>query len=287
MHSLIISLPLLLLQADALDDQEQLQRWLKFYAQAASAYQIVRVDGQQETPLVLHPTNLLQYTNAERERGQHGAVFVWTCQGRPEAIGTIWSIRHRTDPTKRRTAHELHSLSLSPLRSVHPEVTRLGNQGKMPQWRPVKAGIAFTQFARAPDPSPSATVRRAQMRTLARGFDAVLVDRQERDVALRLLPKPLFRYASEQADVVDGALFAMVNGTDPELFVMIETRNVNGRPHWHFAACRCTGRPLRLKLSGQTVWQCERAPTWDGKQPYFFCVGVTEHDADLADSTDE
>jgi hypothetical protein len=44
---------------------------------------------------------------------------------------------------------------------------------------------------------------------------------------LRLLPKPLYRYASRSQKVLDGALFAYVwtRGTDPEWLLLLEARD--------------------------------------------------------------
>jgi hypothetical protein len=279
MYSAAALLTILLLHAEPGDDKGQMQRWMAFYANAAGEYKVYLGDDE-EAPLEFNPVSILQYTNPERERGQHGAVFVWTYRGRPEAIGTIWSIRNRKDSTKRRTAHEFHSLSSSPLWSEHPKIIGLGGKGKMPQWRPNQAGIELSSIPGAPQASTSKSARLAQMRSLARGFDAIAIGNDGRESQLRLLPKPLVRYESEPSGVVDGALFTMVLGTDPELLLLIELRQVNGTPTWQFAAARSTGLPLRLRLRERTVWQCEKAQTWVGNQPYFFCVGVSEHDAD-------
>lgn len=278
MVSVAVLLPLILFQADPSDTKEQTQRWMAFYATTAGEYKIY-LDGDEEMPLEFAAESILRYTNPERERGQHGAVFVWKHQGRPEAIGTIWSIRNRQDATQRRTAHELHSLSLSPLRAEHPEITGLGQNGKVPQWRVNEAGIKLSDIPDAPAASTSKPSRLVQMRRLASRFNGVSIARDGSANQLRLLSQPLMRYASPAAGVVDGALFAMVLGTDPELLLMIERRQVDGIPTWQFAAARCTGVPLRLHMNKKIVWQCEKARTWVGNRPYFFCVGVSQHDA--------
>jgi hypothetical protein len=73
--------------------------------------------------------------------------------------------------------------------------------------------------------------------------------------------------------VVDGGLFAFTKGTDPDAFLMIETRGKKDDAEWQFAFARFNGNcALRAVLKGNEVWQVDRLPgkTISGpKQPYF------------------
>ena len=66
------------------------------------------------------------------------------------------------------------------------------------------------------------------MRRLAQDFSGAM---RERDVVqrLRALPQPIYRYKVASSDE-DGAVFAYVSGTDPELLVVIESRNRRRAP---------------------------------------------------------
>ncbi len=265
-------------------EKTRMKRWMEFYTRRASAYEIF-LDGDDRRQLEFQPKIILKYTNPVRTHGQHGAFYVWTFDGRPEAVGTIWSIRDRTDPTKRITAHELQSLSLSPLTSKRPPM--IGRKGIVPQWSPQNPGIQLQKFRNAAAPANSAAGRLFQMRRLAREFDAVsIASDDESERTLRLVPQPLYRYKSVSAKVVDGGLFCFVMGTDPELLLLIECRLVNGKPQWHFAAARFTGIPLKLRRNGQVVWECQKAEPYVGGHPYFLYVGVAQFDADLAGSSE-
>ena len=151
----------------------------------------------------------------------------------------------------------------------------------MPQWEPKEAGIKLVPIPGAPDPADSPAKRLIQMRRIAREFSATSTANDGTQTVLRLLSQPLYRYQSKSAKVTDGGLFGLVYGTDPELLLIIEAREEAGHSKWHFAAARCTGLPLNLKHKDKTVWQCEKAKTWVGDRLYFFCVGVSEHDADV------
>jgi hypothetical protein len=108
--------------------EDQLQRWVDYYTQRAAQYEIVS-SADESVQLELRPEPLLTYTNPIRGRDQHGAVFAWTCDGRPQALGSIWSIANTNSPDVRRTAHEIHSLASYPLAvqcpaSADPQATR-------------------------------------------------------------------------------------------------------------------------------------------------------------------
>ena len=59
---------------------------------------------------------------------------------------------------------------------------------------------------------------------------------------LRLLPQPIHRYADASAGLLDGALFVIAYGTNPEVVLVIEA---NGKektqPVWTFALARIAG----------------------------------------------
>ena len=52
---------------------------------------------------------------------------------------------------------------------------------------------------------------------------------------LRMLTTPIARYGKAGGTVEDGALFAFVEGTDPEVFLLIEARAGEKGPAWHYA----------------------------------------------------
>lgn len=94
---------LLLVSALAADnDAATFPEWLKYYGSAAAAYEIEAQDGDGGfRPLKLQSTPILQYTNPERGLQHHGASYVWTSNGRPLCIGSIWSVVPPEDPDHR------------------------------------------------------------------------------------------------------------------------------------------------------------------------------------------
>jgi hypothetical protein len=260
------AIALLVLTADPSTDSEAFQRWLKFYTEAAGQYRIeVQGSDTHYKPLTLRTTPVLQYTNPERGFGQHGAIYVWTSQGRPLCIGSIWSNTPADDPQHRWVAHELHSLHAGPLRSHHEP--RQGKRGPVPQWVTEQPGIQWNQIEGGPPPADKPALRLVQMRRLAEKFTAKISGlTSEADRELRLLTKPLYRYPTDVSGAKDGALFAFVQGTDPEVLLLIEANEQGG---WSYGFARFTHAVATVQRNGQTVWDCPKAEMYAGSNPYF------------------
>jgi len=223
------------------------ERLLEIYATEAAGYTMYR-DASRKERVELRPEPVYVWTNPVRGGRQDGAVYVWTCRGRAEVLGSFFSYP-ATGP--RHLSHEFHSLSLSVL-----DVQRSGTHAST--WTPLAPGIEIAPIPGAPGPGRSAPQRLSQMRTLTHDFSASTKDDQERRWELRLLPQPLYRYESTDPDVVDGALFAFVTsaGTDPEALLVIEARkpsHIDG-PAWHYAIARFTDLQLLVRHKGQEVF---------------------------------
>jgi hypothetical protein len=230
------------------------ERLLKLYVSEAADYTIYR-DASRRDKLELRREPVYVWTNPLREGGQDGAIFVWTCRGRVDVIGSIF-MSPTTRP--RHVYHEFHSLALSVL-----DVKRTGRHAKT--WTPLAAGVSVTPIAGDPSPLPSAEQRLAQMRRLTRDFTASTLDHMGRHWELRLLPQPLYRYESTDPDILDGAVFAYVTsaGTDPEALLVLEARKPSGKdlPVWHYAISRFTDTELRVKHKDKEVFTAPLIPT--------------------------
>jgi hypothetical protein len=192
--------------------------------------------GPDRRPLEMQPEPVLRWPNPTREVPE-GATFLWTLDGRPEAIGCVW--KHGI------LSHAFHSLSSSKLAAQHGDVT---------VWQPAKAGITLLDFPNAPQPADSAVKRLSQMKDLARRFSCRLAGKGAKGEELRLLPSPLYRYKTDRRDLIDGALFAYVQGTDPEVILVLEDRRTEEKERWQYALTRRSMLALEARLDGETVW---------------------------------
>ncbi|HEV3022860.1 MAG TPA: hypothetical protein VGX76_10345 [Pirellulales bacterium] len=240
---------------------------LELYKLDASEYRIVRdADGRQS--LELRETPVYIWENRTRSGGQYGAVFVWTCGGCPEVVGSIFSNPLESGGAGRAVLHELHSLSsevLHPLR----EASSAANA-----WSP-RTGLARKPVPDAPRPAGATKSRTLQMRSMARDFTAHSnspYDDQRWE--LRLLPQPLFRYESTRTDVIDGALFAYVTsaGTDPEIMLILEAIKNGDEQQWHYALARFSDFNLFVEHKGRAIWEALRDDqnVWDHNRDHTY-----------------
>lgn len=242
--------------ADPVDEAERAEAFLDFASTTAASYDVAA--GAPEAALDLVPDPVLTWTNPEV--GQlNGGLFLWTSAGRPAAVAAIY----KWFAPSTHSTMELHSLWLQPV-SLH-------SAGK-DVWTPASAGIEYNEVPQAAPPGASAAQRLRQMRQLARGFSADSTDREGQRRELRLLTQPLFRYDVAGADVLDGAVFAYVRGTDPEILLLIEARRTESGFTWQRAAARLNSIQLRLLQDDEVVWEAAELPwstVFDRTRPYF------------------
>jgi hypothetical protein len=192
--------------------------------------------GGDRVPLEMVPEPVLRWPNPTREVPER-ATFVWTLDGRPVAIACVWKYGN--------LGHAFHSLSTGKL---------IAEYGGRTIWHPESPGIQFSPFPDAPRPAEAKTKRLAQMKELARRFSCRLADGDDRGESLRFLPRPLYRYESERHDIVDGALFAFVQGTDPEVILTLEAAGKDSDVAWRYALTRRSMLALEADLDGQRIW---------------------------------
>jgi hypothetical protein len=188
----------------------------------------------------------------------HGNVFLWTVDERPAVVGSLfkWFTPHT------HMSHEFHSLA---------EVPLAGRYDGRDKWTTTAPGLAFAPLPAAPQPAASAAQRLLAMKRLAKDFAATKTERDGNKQELRLLTQPIYRYAAPQHQMLDGALFVLVQGTDPEVFLLLEARGERGKEAWHFAATRMNGVGFTLRYQDKEIWSAEIMPWSDissHTQPY-------------------
>jgi hypothetical protein len=189
-----------------------------------------------------------RWTNASRANGQTGAMFVWTYDGRPAAIGGVFS---NPEGGRRVIMHEFHALG--PLR-LFPHL-----QDSQHQWLP-GAGVPLLPVPDGPAPETIPMRRSIQMRELAREFTAHTIDDVGSRWQLRLLSRPLYRYGPAAGGLIDGAIFAFVSdaGTDPEIILILEAVNDGVTQSWRYRAVRFSISSLYVQYKGKEIWTSPR-----------------------------
>jgi hypothetical protein len=123
------------------------------------------------------------------------------------------------------------------------------------EWKP-QAGLARKELPDAGTPAATPGARLVQMRRLAQQFTGQSTDNKRERWELRLLPTPLYRYPEAKSGVIDGALFALTSGagTDPEVLLLIEARQKDGKTRWEYACGRFGIVSMYVQHKGKEVW---------------------------------
>lgn len=212
---------------------------LDFIKRTLSDFEI-QTDSDSATGLMMSAEPALWYTNPVRSARGTGATFFWHVGERPAAVVSL-SIR---DGGK--VFRELSLLQDTPLRATR--------KSKL-IWSPRRLGKPWVRLPDAPTPAQNKARRLIQMRSLARRFDARLVKEDVDPAAIRVLPQPLYRYDDPQAGLIDAAVFAFVEATDPEALLLLEANTSDAGGSWRYTLARMTSIPTAVSLDGQEIWK--------------------------------
>ena len=228
--------------------------WSELIRRSAAEYEMVRETADKK-PLVLQPKPILRWANNTRLT-EDGFTYLWIGQGRPEAVACIYS----WGPDRIR--FNFQSLSRSPLTAE-----RSGRR----VWYPAKPGVEFRVVPDASTPADSPAARLRQMKAIAETFTATGAPGffNQAELHLRLLPREVYRYASQDPQILDGALFAFVDGTDPEVLLLLEAVRSGDGFQWQYALARRTESGLTVRYRDKPVWSVPSAPAArDPREPY-------------------
>jgi hypothetical protein len=229
LHSLGFVALLVLAQEPVADDEAK--AWQQRRLAEFAAYDVAEIQNHGEIAVRFESASLLNWTNPIRN-SPAGAVFLWTVDGRPRMIASTY-------PFEAGIEQELQSLSERPL------ILRQDG-GPVHRFPP---GIEWKTVPDAEPPVVSRTLRLTQMRRIAERFRVTGNKGRDNPFDVRLLTKPIYRSATDaKADV---AVFAFVQGTDPEAVLLIEAV---GDKSWRYAFARMTVVPITAALDGKDVW---------------------------------
>lgn len=213
---------------------------LKFMKDSASVYQFTTGQDDSEA-LKLLPDPALRWTNPVSGL-KDGTLYFWVNQeGRPYAAAQVFQIESGI------WLHEFQSLTTASFRVARDRKTI---------WSPRQAGVEWKPVPEGPIPAKSPALRLSQMKSIVERFGANDDFEGKSRWELRLLTKPLLRYASTREGITDGATFAFVHTTDPEVFVTLEVVQKDSQePGWRYSLAPMTAYALKVTLDGDTVWE--------------------------------
>jgi hypothetical protein len=210
-----------------------------------------RVFSDKSAPDAMTPLRVLRWRNVTRGTQESEGVFVlWVNNGRPEALASIY-------PWEGNLVHDFASLS--------HDAKLVAREAGHVIWSPETPGVEFKDIHGASAPADTPAARLRQMKVLADRFKVTMTgwraDKSDRE-ELRLLPKLLYRDELSEATgpehaLIDGGVFAFVQGTDPEAILVLEAVRQNGRPRWQYGFARATSGGLEARLDKTVVWAVE------------------------------
>jgi len=259
--ALLLTVGLLGVQPDKTPAPSSSEQRLAFAQQSARQYRFV-AEPLKTSSSRLHPQPLLRWDN-QVVREDDGLLFLWTEKnGRPLVAaqfflqGDMWH-------------HEFQSLAGSGFEARCDGV-------KDWTWHPEGAGLQLAAAAETDPPARTAAARLRQMRGIAEKYSgAVDVDRSgtfANSHELRLLTTPVYRYQDEEVGVLDGVVFAFVQGTNPEVLLIFEAHRQGDETQWLLGFAPMTSFHLRVRRDEKIVFERElqNVPTLDLKAPYHF-----------------
>ena len=240
---LVVSLPPAVAQ-----DEPQAKRRLEFMHAAVASLVPESSELKSKAALAVAAQPLLRYSDPTRGNGikEDAAVNVlldagvWRlgAEGRPTALVTIEI--YESPNGARVLAYEFLSLTDAKFALKH--------KTERVRWDATGSSLDLKDLPDAPKPAATPAARLAQMRQLARRFGAT--ERVKEDaIECRLLAQPIDRYQSEADKIVDGAIFALANGTNPEVGVVLESDG----ERWRYGVVRLGAAEMTVTLDGRSI----------------------------------
>jgi len=227
------------------DDDLQSKQRLQLMEQEVA--QFAATSSQIASPQALRFTAkpLLRYSDPTRGLTAANVLMdatVWRSgeQGRPTGLVTLEI--YRSNATQGILSFEFLSLSREPFTLQHRRESRI-------HWEATESALSLSPLPDAPQPAASASARLLQLRQFSKRFAVSERLMNGEPVECRLLTQPIDRYQSPDQQIVDGAIFAFANGTNPEVGVVFECDSAQ----WAYGLVRLSAAETTVLLDGHQV----------------------------------
>jgi hypothetical protein len=228
----------------------------------ARSFHAFAIEGGNRTPASMAPKPLCRWNDPTREFSD-GTLWIWKRESRPIAVmaiefypqdkayGRFWALEFTSLATGLFEVEggEHFDKLYGDMHPPRPDGTLL--------WHPSQGGIDFRAIPDVPVPAATEAERLRQMREILRNFSAHEVyPANLQKCTLRLMSHPIDRYSERASGLIDGAIFAYANGTNPEVLLLLEARRTGaGQLAWSYAAAPLARATVALSLRRQDVWE--------------------------------
>jgi hypothetical protein len=216
---------------------------------------------------------LLFYIEPTRNNDR-GSVWGWAQKGRPVAVLELW----QSTNVRTRWWFAICNTSGGKLRA---------RRAGAPWWQENDSIAELKDIPGAPPPAAKTPLRQRQLKLLAQKFTAhEFWDPNNSRYELRLLTRPLYTYRDEANGVLEGGLFTLAHGTNPEISLFVEARvdpKNRSKSVWQFTVGRSSHGELHLEYDGKEVYEAPRGNRVSAaNQPYWLGFFNTVLDVDPA-----
>lgn len=205
---------------------------------------LIHPEGEPSVAFELVKEPVVRFTTSGIDEGD---IFLWTREDRPEVAVQVFRLGTQDSYI---WLHEFQSLGSGPL--------VLMQEGRA-VWKPDSAGVTWQELSNTTVPVKSPSGRLTQMKALARRFTGqeqtpgVGNSPELKNFELRMKPREILRYDAPGQGVVDGVVFyfAQEDLSDPELLLLIEAFESEGKTGWRFACAPLSCWPMQVQLDGK------------------------------------
>ena len=229
--------------ADEPEETKRSSEELKVSLEQVAPMRLRHATTGVEIERVEHPA--LRYA-APLWGGHHGTLWIWGKRGRPVAVLEMSLVGKEG-----LWYQSFHSTTDAPLK------LDLAN-GK--SWTPKSSNVKFQPLPNAPQPAETPAGRLRQMKAFQQKFSAhQLWTWPEGDGSrheLRLLTTPVHRYEDRDHQLIDGALFIIAQGTNPEATLFLEAVHPvdEAKAFWQFGIGRSSFAEQIVSYEDQEVY---------------------------------
>jgi hypothetical protein len=207
----------------------------------------MRVDGEWSRVKRIEKP-LLYFGDPTRENDR-GSLWGWGEKDRPVALLEIY--QNATDRTK--WVYAICNTSGGKVRAAY---------GGKAWWRENESASELKDVPGAAAPASEGPQRQKQLKQLAQKFTGhQFWDPNNSRYELRRLERPLCTYRDEDSGILEGALYTLANGTNPEIMLFIEARvdpKDKSRTAWQYAVGRLAHAELHMDYDGKEVFNAPR-----------------------------
>ena len=221
------------------------------------------VGDEEPREVEMIPEPLFRFNDSARDFSD-GSIWGFGSKGRPQAILSL--SLHPYNADRLGWLYEINSLTSLPI-----EARFAGPQ----TWSTQKPGLEFKDLPGAPAGAAKEAGRNRQFRELSARFAGYESFRKSPNAKLeryelRLIPRPIYRYSDPEQGLIDGALFLLSYGTNPEVVLVIElVRQGEDGSTWKYALTRTSYAELHIELDGKPIWTPPHLDSTAPGDPYW------------------